>query len=347
MGKTESFLKKHGDDLKKAIEMAYSANYKDIDEDQLRENKPFAHFESPWSYQNQPANTDTALSGVITISFWGAVCYVIRYQSTTTEGVSPYSSFLELPIQRQRDFSPRWQEDGTIHYRSTYREGSLEAFSEHKSVIITDNGKETGRFTIQYDGELKFADKMDVDLRDLSVKDGEKERGLLLSLPKADKNFRWPDVDIGAIATIDGFKRYIEQRLEIQRQCKRTTYVDAPFGTVPETMFWVLADGRLAGLALLRRYRGKDESEYDGNLSLYILPEYRNRGVGTEALQLLGNRIRGHGDYAVIALVGEENEPGKIICERHGRLSYDEDGVEKATPKDGFIRYAFPMFCGC
>ncbi|OBR64023.1 GCN5 family acetyltransferase [Paenibacillus oryzae] len=92
-------------------------------------------------------------------------------------------------------------------------------------------------------------------------------------------------------------------------------------------------EGRLVGWASLNRY--SQRRAYDGvaDLSIYILREYRGKGVGGHLLSALEQAAKENQFYKIILFTFPNNIAGQKLYRRHG---YREVGIfEKQGVLDG------------
>ncbi len=92
-------------------------------------------------------------------------------------------------------------------------------------------------------------------------------------------------------------------------------------------LLWIEADGTRAGLAMVRTYPDfPDDSRDVAEIAeFYVEPPFRQRGVGTSAVQAIMADHRSRGTYAVYASVLRGNEAALRFWERLGFIvrSYD------------------------
>lgn len=357
MVQTESFLKKHGDELKELLWNEYLYEYSGMNEEDLRkeftphlcDGTPRLSSDNTWHYHHEPVRCagQEKMKGTITVSFHGTPCYMITYESCSSLSGSHYAPFLELYewVAAGKQIDVNVKPDCNDHYYCSYHTGDLVEFEEYMAMIASGPTGEVGRFEIRYHGRLLWKDSVNVSLRHMSVKDGELERNFLLSLPEEDGDFS----RLGATNVLGNrnrFGEYLTHRLEWEKKTPDMSYIH-----LPRTMYYVLADGKPVGVGTLQRDVGRKVVEYGGNIKLYIAKPYRNRGIGTKALWELGMQMRGYGDVAVIAIVRKDNVAGIKIAEQCEGVLRDKDMtfIESRDPKDvagELAYYNFPWFCG-
>jgi phosphinothricin acetyltransferase len=76
--------------------------------------------------------------------------------------------------------------------------------------------------------------------------------------------------------------------------------------------------GRLAGYCVLAPYRSREAYRLTAELTIYLLPGYVGRGLGTKAVHLLEEYARGQGFHALLASICGENVASIKLFERMG-----------------------------
>lgn len=94
---------------------------------------------------------------------------------------------------------------------------------------------------------------------------------------------------------------------------------------------WLTAevDGRFAGYAYLSPFRLRPAYRYCVELSVYVTPEARGRGVGRALMQALIERARGMGLRHLIGAIGDSANTGSIAL--HRACGFREAGVWRET----------------
>ena len=79
------------------------------------------------------------------------------------------------------------------------------------------------------------------------------------------------------------------------------------------------ADGTVTGYASLSPYREKDAYRSTVELSVYIAPEYRRRGIAGRLMAALLEQARGdERTHTVVSVITGENEASRRLHERFG-----------------------------
>lgn len=94
---------------------------------------------------------------------------------------------------------------------------------------------------------------------------------------------------------------------------------------------WLTAevDGRFAGYAYLSPFRMRPAYRYCVELSVYVMPEARGRGVGRALMQALIDRARAQGLRHLIGAIGDSANAGSIAL--HRACGFREAGVWRET----------------
>ncbi|WP_082526073.1 GNAT family N-acetyltransferase [Brevundimonas sp. Root1279] len=94
---------------------------------------------------------------------------------------------------------------------------------------------------------------------------------------------------------------------------------------------WLTAeiDGRFAGYAYLSPFRLRPAYRYCVELSVYVTPEARGRGVGRALMQALIERGRAMGLRHLIGAIGDSANAGSIAL--HRACGFREAGVWRET----------------
>lgn len=199
--------------------------------------------------------------------------------------------------------------------------GDISSFSgEEKIILCANNGEDAPRavYVANYHGQVVGNEAKcynrpmsQVTLRKISRNDGEKERAFLLTFPLEENGFERPGKRYD-LESPEGFAEFVEAKLKQERG------EDLPEGYVPDTMFWILSDGKLAGVAKVRHFLTDALREHGGHIGLGIAEEYRGQGVGTEALIQLVNFTKGLSEEKVLVTIQEHNTASRMMTEHAG-----------------------------
>lgn len=148
-------------------------------------------------------------------------------------------------------------------------------------------------------------------IRKVSKLDGEKEREFLLLFPEEENGFERPGRGFD-LSTWSGFTNFIDNRIDQENG------IGLKEGYVPQTTFWVLYDGRLAGIGKVRHYLNENLRNHGGHIGLAIAPEFRGKGIGTEGLRLLIEYARTLGQNKILVANNKDNWASRRAAEKNG-----------------------------
>ena len=164
---------------------------------------------------------------------------------------------------------------------------------------------------------------MGVEIRKLSVDDGQDIYEMLQELP-ADEN--------GFVNSVNG-KTYSEYQAWLQGaagSAEQTGLIDG--WKVPQTTFWLFENGRPVGIGKVRHLLTDALREHGGNVGYAIRPSARNRGLGKEFLALLADECKRMGVPQMLLTIQNHNLPSiRVALANGGR-------TEKVTEERHYIR---------
>ena len=109
--------------------------------------------------------------------------------------------------------------------------------------------------------------------------------------------------------------------------------ISLPEGRVPSTMFWILADGTVAGMLRMRHHLNDALRIKGGHIGYYVSPRWRRRGVARAALGLALRELLGHGELRALLTTYPDNVGSIRVIEGHGgRLT-----AQVPDPEGGII----------
>ena len=113
--------------------------------------------------------------------------------------------------------------------------------------------------------------------------------------------------------------------------------IGLPEGYVPETTLFIWNDMELIGQAKVRHYLTDTLAHGSGHIGYWIAPQYRGRGIGTEALRLILQFAEDIVTEKEFYLRADKTNPASIrIMEKNGGHIVGEDGGKV------FVRIARP-----
>ena len=91
-----------------------------------------------------------------------------------------------------------------------------------------------------------------------------------------------------------------------------------PDGWVPQTTFWILEDGKAAGLVRMRHRLNDNLKIKGGHIGYYVRPSARRRGVASAALGLALQEIARLGIHEVMPTTNPDNFGSIRVIEENG-----------------------------
>lgn len=161
---------------------------------------------------------------------------------------------------------------------------------------------------------------MEVTLRKISLNDGEKERKFLLSFPAEENGFHRP----GQMFNLETEELW---KVFLQTEVDRENGKNLPKDYVPSTLFWILADGELAGIGKVRHCLSEALRKEGGHIGIGIAREFRGKGVGKAALAQLVDYTKSLGEEEVLVTNHADNIASRKMTEAcGGKLEKVENG---------------------
>ena len=157
-----------------------------------------------------------------------------------------------------------------------------------------------------------------IELRELSLNDGNDILEMLREIGPGENGF----VNHGYNMDENEFKHYLSQKMNGARG------INLKPGRVPETLYWLLADGYPVGYGKLRHHLNDDLRECGGHIGYCIRPTARGKGYGNIILSELLIKAREKKIPRVLITCKEANIPSKKVIERNGgKLERIEKGL--------------------
>ena len=159
----------------------------------------------------------------------------------------------------------------------------------------------------------------------------EAEWKLIKSMPEYENGFVNPYLRMNK----EEFSKAVYEMME------HDLGIDVPAGQVPETTFFIALNGSLIGQARVRHYLNEALRKGSGHISYWILPQYRGKGYGTEALRLIlqyGSKLISEEEFCLTT--GSDNTASQRIIEKNGGVKVGEKG------NDIFFRIGKPETSG-
>lgn len=157
----------------------------------------------------------------------------------------------------------------------------------------------------------------------LTLPSGEYKDSYLRALAEYHAAGRHLSLDIPTIAA--NFAAHIQQFSDWADETKLTP------GEVPETMYWLIADGEVIGQVSVRHRASDEVLQWRGYIGGEIVPSRRGQGYGRELLRLALVEARGFGLARVVITCDADNSASRRIIESLGGVLENEVEREGST----------------
>lgn len=91
-----------------------------------------------------------------------------------------------------------------------------------------------------------------------------------------------------------------------------------PDGRVPETVFWIIAEGTTVGMLRMRHYLNEALQVKGGHIGYFIRPSVRSRGFATEALRLGLQVLATRGERRALLTTDPDNTASIRVIRANG-----------------------------
>ena len=149
---------------------------------------------------------------------------------------------------------------------------------------------------------------MNIELRELSLKDGEEVFNMLKEMPAVSNGF----YNTGYGISRDEFSSYLMEN----HNCSKG--IGLKEGYVPQTMYWLYIDGRIVGMGKLRHYLTDTLRKEGGHIGYGLLPKEIGKGYGNIILRELLKEAKKIGVEEALLTCNTDNIPSKKVIERNG-----------------------------
>ena len=149
---------------------------------------------------------------------------------------------------------------------------------------------------------------MVVELRVLNLEDGEDIYHMLQHMGPGENGFG----NSGYGLSYEEFQQYLERNLKISKGIGLTA------NQVPQTMYWLMADGKPLGMGKLREYLTDALLKMGGHIGYSIIPSERGKGYGTIMLKELLKEAAKKEIKEVLLTCNEDNISSKRVIEGNG-----------------------------
>lgn len=153
-------------------------------------------------------------------------------------------------------------------------------------------------------------------LQPLSLSDGEAVHAMLQGIGENENGFHNPVKGM----SYDAFRAWLE------REHAYDHGVGMPDWMVPQTTYWLMADGIPVGCGRLRHELNDSLREGSGHIGYAIAEPYRGRGYGRRILALLMEEARKLGIRQLQVSANTDNERSNRVIRANGGVLYRESG---------------------
>ena len=146
-------------------------------------------------------------------------------------------------------------------------------------------------------------------LKRLTAQDGREIYDMLQEIPAEERGFQMSAHGM----RYDEYQAWLAAQ---ERNAAQTGLVDG--WKVPQTMYWLYADGEPVGVVKLRHSLTDALRDAGGHIGYAIRPTARGRGYGTAICRLALREAFALGIESVLITVQSDNEASKAVCRRNG-----------------------------
>lgn len=154
------------------------------------------------------------------------------------------------------------------------------------------------------------------ELKVLSRNDGVDIYTMLQSIPYDENGF----INDGAGKTYEEFEEWLVRK---EKNSLQEGIVDG--WKVPETIYWLLIDGKPIGFGKLRHLLTDSLRKAGGNIGYAITPNYRGKGYGKLLLKLLLGESKKKGLEEVLLTIHRDNFASINVAKANGGCVEKED----------------------
>lgn len=150
-----------------------------------------------------------------------------------------------------------------------------------------------------------------VELRELSSKDGLDIYDMLQEIPMSENNYG----NAMHGATIEQYHEWLICR---EQEAKQTSLIDG--WKVPSTKYWLYVDGKPVGIGDIRHFLTDALRQSGGNIGYTIRPSERRKGYGTILLRQLLEKAKDMGLEKVLITILPENQASISVAKANGGI---------------------------
>jgi predicted acetyltransferase len=151
---------------------------------------------------------------------------------------------------------------------------------------------------------------MDVEiaLRELDLGDGRDVFEMLQEIPPEENGF----MNSANALPFEQFPGYL------RKQRESSEGIHLAENRVPQTIYWLMVDGKPVGFGKLRHCLNDSLRRSGGNIGYVIRPSERGKGYGNILLKELLKAAKDRGMSEVLLTVDEHNTPSRKVIEANG-----------------------------
>ncbi len=147
--------------------------------------------------------------------------------------------------------------------------------------------------------------------------------------------------DAGTIARI--YNHYVEQTvITFEETPFSVDDIEARIAEVTETLPWLVAeeDGQVIGYAYASPWKGRCAYRFSAEISFYLAPQKRGKGVGSRLCETLIQELEKQGMHSLISAIALPNEASEAL---HRKFGFEKVGQFKEVGRkfDRWIDVAY------
>ncbi|MEN6314726.1 MAG: GNAT family N-acetyltransferase [Clostridiaceae bacterium] len=149
---------------------------------------------------------------------------------------------------------------------------------------------------------------MDIELRECSLTDGNDILDMIREIGPGENGF----INDGYNMSDSDFRDYLVRNANISQG------VGLAQGWVPQTKYWLMINGRPAGIGKLRHYLNDNLRKTGGHIGYCIRPSERGKGLGIILLDEMLKKARELSIPKALITCNETNIPSRRVAENNG-----------------------------
>lgn len=153
---------------------------------------------------------------------------------------------------------------------------------------------------------------MKIEIKKISYDDSVEIAEFLKKFKESENGFNRPASD-EELKDQNSFKQWLAQKINESEGINLAT------GHVQQTLYWILCDRELAGIGKVRPFLNPQLLINGGNIGYGVSPEFRSKGIMSEALRLLLRELLVvYEVHKVLITVQEDNSASRRVAEKNG-----------------------------